>query len=96
MPSIYEGFGIPVIEAMNLNTPVISSNIDPLKEVIQNNGFYFDPTNQEELIHLLINFEKLNSQEIKKITDQAKIRADIFSWANTAKSVISVFEKFKK
>ncbi len=96
MPSTYEGFGIPVIEAMKLNTPVISSNISPLKEVIENNGFYFDPTNQEELIHQLINFEKLNSKEIKKITDKAKIRADFFTWKQTAQSVLSVFEKFKK
>jgi len=94
MPSTYEGFGIPVIEAMKLNTPIISSNIAPLKEVIQNNGFYFDPTNQEELVHQLINFEKLKPVEIKKITDKAKIRADFFSWTNTAKSVLSVFEKY--
>jgi len=94
MPSIYEGFGIPVIEAMKLNTPVISSNITPLKEVIGDNGFYFDPDNQEELVHQLVNFERLNSKEIKEMTDKAKTRADFFTWKNTAKSVISVFEKF--
>jgi len=94
MPSIYEGFGIPVIEAMKLNTPVISSNIPPLKEVIENNGFYFDPTNQQELVDQLLKFEKLNPEELKKITDNAKNRADFFTWTNTAKSVISVFEKF--
>jgi len=95
MPSIYEGFGIPVIEAMKLNTPVISSNIPPLKEVIENNGFYFNPTNQQELVDQLLKFEKLSPEELKKITDKAKNRADFFTWTNTAKSVISVFEKFK-
>ncbi len=96
MPSLYEGFGIPVIEAMKSNTPIISSNITPLKEVIENNGFYFDPTHQQDLVDQIIKLEKLNSLEIKKITDKAKIRADFFSWTNTAKSVISVFEKFEK
>jgi glycosyltransferase involved in cell wall biosynthesis len=94
MPSTYEGFGIPVIEAMKVNTPVISSDIAPLKEVIENNGFYFNPTNQQELVNQLIKLEKLNPLEIKKITDKAKIRADFFSWTNTAKSVLSVFEKY--
>jgi glycosyltransferase involved in cell wall biosynthesis len=96
MPSLYEGFGIPVIEAMKSNTPIISSNITPLKEVIENNGFYFDPTDQQDLVDQIIKLEKLNSLEIKKITDKAKIRADFFSWTNTAKSVISVFKKFEK
>jgi glycosyltransferase involved in cell wall biosynthesis len=96
LPSIYEGFGIPVIEAMKSNTPVISSNIIPLKEVIKNNGFYFNPTNQEELVEQILKLDKLTPSEIKKITDKAKIRADYFSWINTAKSVISVFEKFNK
>lgn len=96
MPSTYEGFGIPVIEAMKLNTPVISSNIAPLKEVIANNGFYFDPTNQKELVTQLIKFEKISPSEIEKMTKLAKNRADFFSWTNTAKSVLSVFEKFSK
>lgn len=96
LPSTYEGFGIPVIEAMKSKTPVITSNIAPLKEVIQDNGFYFNPTKQKELINQFVKLDSLSSTEIKEITDKAKIRADFFSWANTAKSIISVFEKFKK
>jgi glycosyltransferase involved in cell wall biosynthesis len=94
LPSFYEGFGIPVIETMKVNTPVISSNIAPLQEVIETNGFYFNPTNQDELVDQLIKFEKINPSDLKKITDKAKIRADFFSWENTAKSVLQVFEKF--
>ncbi|MDD4027177.1 MAG: glycosyltransferase family 1 protein [Candidatus Shapirobacteria bacterium] len=94
MPSIYEGFGIPVIEAMKVNTPVISSDIAPLKEVIENNGFYFNPTNQQELVDQIIKLEKIKPKELKEITDKAKIRANFFSWTNTAKSVLSVFEKY--
>ena len=94
LPSTYEGFGIPVIEAMKVNTPVISSNIAPLEEVIQNNGLFFDPAKQHELVDQLIKFEKLSPFKIKGLTSLAKARADFFTWVNTAKSVLSVFEKF--
>lgn len=94
LPSLYEGFGIPVIEAMKSNTPVIASNIPPLKEVIQDNGFYFNPTNQKDLINQFIKIDSLKPLEIEKITDKAKIRADFFTWTNTAKSVLKVFEQF--
>ena len=94
LPSLYEGFGIPVIEAMKTNTPVIASNIAPLKEVITDNGFYFNPIKQKDLINQLIKLDSLKPSEIKKITDKAKIRADLFTWTNTAKSVLKVFEQF--
>jgi len=93
LPSTYEGFGIPVIEAMKSNTPVISSNIAPLKEVIEDNGFYFDPNNQQELVDQIVKLNNLGPLDIKKITDKAKIRADFFTWENTAKSVLVVFKK---
>ena len=95
MPSLYEGFGIPVIEAMKINTPIISSNIDPLQEVIQTCAFYFDPHNQKNLIDQLIKFNKTPPSEIKKMTELAKTRADYFNWINTAKSALSVFKKFE-
>jgi len=96
LPSLYEGFGIPVIEAMKTNTPVIASNIPPLKEVIADNGFYFNPTKQKELVNKFVEIDALKSSEIEKITDKAKIRADFFTWTNTAKSVLKVFEQFNK
>jgi len=96
LPSLYEGFGIPVIESMKTNTPVIASNIPPLKEVIADNGFYFNPTKQKELVNKFIEIDALKSSEIEKITDKAKTRADFFTWTNTAKSVLKVFEQFSK
>lgn len=48
-PSIYEGFGIPPLEAMYMSTPVIVSNIESIREVCQNNGIYINPLDKFEL-----------------------------------------------
>ena len=78
-PSLYEGFGLPVLEAMNCGTPVISSNSSSLPEVGGEAVEYFDPRNVEELtkkIKLLLNNESLRQEFIRK----GKERAKKFSW----------------
>ena len=50
-PSLYEGFGLPVLEAMKCGCPVITSNTSSLPEVIGNAGIKIDPKSDEELIN---------------------------------------------
>jgi len=94
LPSTYEGFGIPAIESMKVGTPVIVSNIPPFKEVVQNNGLFINPQNESDLCQKMI--EILNPDTQKKYSKLGQIQADKFTWDSTAKSIISVFEKFKK
>ena len=94
MPSIYEGFGIPIIEAMKLMTPVICSDIPPLKEVAKDTVFYFNPADKKDLVKKLIDFQKIDSLKLKKITQLAKSRADFFTWDNSAKTLVTLFKKF--
>lgn len=49
-PSLYEGFGIPILEAMSVGTPVIASDIAPHKEITEGAALLFDPQNAEDLV----------------------------------------------
>ena len=69
-PSTYEGFGIPVLEAMSFNKKIILSNIDPFKEIIKfNKKIFFDPSNPSDIarkIKLNLKSSKINKNEYKK------------------------------
>lgn len=65
-PSLYEGFGLPILESINCNTLVFSSNYGSLKEFGEYNIKYFDPNKEEELIELMNNIDRFKSDINKK------------------------------
>lgn len=74
-PSLYEGFGIPPLEAMNYGCPVITSNVSSLPEVIGDAGLMIDPHNVKALISAIkrvINNKKFRNELIKRGFKQAK------------------------
>ncbi len=90
-PSIFEGFGIPIIEAFNSETPVILSDTAIFKEVAEDAALYFEKNKHESLcekIELLLN----NKEERQKLILKAKKRADFFSGQNIAKSLIETYK----
>jgi glycosyltransferase involved in cell wall biosynthesis len=90
-PSLYEGFGLPVLEAMNNNCPVICSNTSSLPEVGGDTVEYFNPRELDSLvdaINKIINSEKYRNILIKN----AFIRSKIFSWEKTAQETFQVYK----
>lgn len=91
-PSFYEGFGMPVLEAMTVGTPVISSKAQALVEVSGDACLYFDPHNVQDLvkkINILSKSNKLRQGYIKKGFERVKK----FSWEKSAKETLEVYKK---
>lgn len=91
-PSLVEGFGMTILEAMACGTPVISSNRGSLSEVVGDAGILFDPTDSRvlgEIILTVINNESLRKELIEKGFKQIKK----FSWSSTAENILNSCEK---
>ena len=86
---MYEGFGIPIIEAMRNGCPVICSNGGALKEVGGNGLFYFDPTNEEDICNTI---EKVVYSDLftKRLIEYGLSRCDLFSWSKCAKETFEI------
>ena len=83
-PSLYEGFGIPPLEAMQLGTPVLSSNQTAMPEVLQDAPMWFDPMNVEDMANAMQQFSKMPKDERTKMRERAKQVAAQFTWEKSA------------
>lgn len=88
--SLYEGFGLPGVEAMSVGTPLAVSNTSVFNEVYDNGAIYFEPRNPEDIaqkISLLLNDRKYR----QVVSNNAYVRAQLFSWQKAAKETIAVY-----
>lgn len=91
-PSLYEGFGIPLLEAMRCGTAVVCARSSSLPEVGGDAPFYFDPANAEDLCAQLEAVATSSSVRAAHVARGAE-RADVFSWDRTAILTLEVYRK---
>ena len=90
-PSLCEAFGIPLIEAMACEVPIVTSTIEAMPEVIENAGVVVDPYNIEEMATKT--FEMITNRELREDLVQKGVnRVGRFSWENAARKTLSVYE----
>ena len=94
-PSWYEGFGLPVLEAMACQTPVLCSKIPALEEVALDTALYFDPGSIEEMASVmlqLIGDDKLESS----LAIKGLQRSRLFSWHENARQTMNLYERLRE
>jgi len=90
-PSLYEGFGLPLLEAMACGCPVLASNITSIPEVVGDAGILVNPYDVEALSKTM--YKMLRDDGLRKEMVQKGLeRAHMFSWERTAKETLQVYE----
>ncbi len=90
--SLFEGFGLPGLEAMSVGVPLVVANTDVFNEVYDNGAIYFDgldPADIAQKLHFMLNDEKYRAQ----VANHAYVRAQAFSWSRAANQTLESYEK---
>jgi glycosyltransferase involved in cell wall biosynthesis len=91
-PSLYEGFGLPIIESMASGCPVVTSNYGAMKEVAGNAAHLVHPQSVEQLSNAMLHI-LTDTKYHKELTRRGLERAMQFSWVQTAKKTLGVYEE---
>ena len=91
-PSLYEGFGLPVLEAMACGVPVLSSDAASLPEVVGDAGVLLPPTDAAAWADALADLFA-NPARLREMGERSRARATEFSWARAARETLSVYRE---
>src|SRR5258706_15836085 len=92
LPSFYEGFGLPALEAMACGIPTVVSNKGSLPEVVGEAGLLVDPDSRDSLVDALCRI--LTDSDLRQRSTQTGLaRARLFTWERAAEVALSVYRK---
>jgi glycosyltransferase involved in cell wall biosynthesis len=91
-PSLYEGFGLPVLEAMTYGAPVVAARTSSIPEVLGDTGIYFDPRDEDSLV---TGMETVYGHPTRcgDLVERARQRARLFSWDTVADVVFGIYDQ---
>jgi glycosyltransferase involved in cell wall biosynthesis len=92
IPSFYEGFGLPVLEAMACGTPVAASRVSSLPEVAKEAAAFFNPYDTQEMASVLSGLIR-NKERRQELSRAGIERAGCFSWKNTALQTLEIYRE---
>ena len=94
-PSLYEGFGLPLLEAMNAQCPIICSNTSCFPEICEKAALYFNPYSIDDMVD--VTTKVLNNSSLKmKLIEEGNKRKKMFSWKKCAEEHIGVYKSMIK
>lgn len=94
-PSLYEGFGLPPLEAMSCKTPIISTNITSIPELVKNPYVLIEPNNKHDLENRLVTL--LNNDKLRHaLGNEGFENSKNFTWEKTAKKTLNSYKTFYK
>jgi len=94
-PSLYEGFGLPILEAMASKAIVLASDISVFKEIINNNSLLFDPGNPEQMAERISSHLNSSQEQKQNIIASYQESLNRFTWNKAARKMIDIFNSLK-
>ena len=93
-PSLYEGFGLPILESMAAGVPVITSNISSCPEVAGDVGVQVDPYDEDDIAQAISSL-LFDESENKRLRQAGVVRAKAFAWQNAADKVLRLYDEVR-